>query len=99
MLAECSGEFRQILPDGGLDSREAALDRPMVSTRPVTASCSALDLGLAKEGGRHHGYTGARGYHPLLASGTRWRILARDRFWDSRESGNGGTQGLGPAGN
>ena len=23
--------------------------------------------GLAKEGGRHHGYTGARGYHPLLA--------------------------------
>ena len=24
--------------------------------------------GLAKEGARHHGYTGARGYHPLLAS-------------------------------
>ena len=23
--------------------------------------------GLAKEGARHHGYTGARGYHPLLA--------------------------------
>ena len=22
--------------------------------------------GLAKEGARHHGYTGARGYHPLL---------------------------------
>ena len=24
--------------------------------------------GLAKEGARHHGYTGKRGYHPLLAS-------------------------------
>ena len=23
--------------------------------------------GLAKEGARHHGYTGQRGYHPLLA--------------------------------
>ena len=23
--------------------------------------------GLAKDGARHHGYTGARGYHPLLA--------------------------------
>ena len=23
--------------------------------------------GLAKEGARHHGYTGVRGYHPLLA--------------------------------
>ena len=23
--------------------------------------------GLAKEGARHHGYTGAGGYHPLLA--------------------------------
>ena len=23
--------------------------------------------GLAKEGARHHGYTGKRGYHPLLA--------------------------------
>ena len=24
--------------------------------------------GLAKEGARHHGYTGKRGYHPLLAA-------------------------------
>ena len=24
--------------------------------------------GLAKEGARHHSYTGQRGYHPLLAS-------------------------------
>ena len=26
--------------------------------------------GLAKEGARHHGYTGKRGYHPLLAIAT-----------------------------
>ena len=29
--------------------------------------------GLAKEGARHHGYTGARGYHPLLAIAARHR--------------------------
>ena len=35
--------------------------------------------GLAKEGARHHGYTGARGYHPLLAvaAGTGDVLLAR----------------------
>ena len=27
--------------------------------------------GLAKEGARHHGYTGVRGYHPLLAVAAR----------------------------
>ena len=37
--------------------------------------------GLAKEGARHHGYTGARGYHPLLAvaAGTGDVVLARLR--------------------
>ena len=37
--------------------------------------------GLAKEGARHHGYTGARGYHPLLAvaGGTGDVLLARLR--------------------
>ena len=37
--------------------------------------------GLAKEGARHHGYTGARGYHPLLAvaAGTGNVLLARLR--------------------
>ena len=37
--------------------------------------------GLAKEGARHHGYTGARGYHPLLAvaAGTADVLLARLR--------------------
>ena len=37
--------------------------------------------GLAKEGARHHGYTGVRGYHPLLAvaAGTGGVLLARLR--------------------
>ena len=37
--------------------------------------------GLAKEGARHHGYTGARGYHPLLATaaGTGDVLMARLR--------------------
>ncbi len=37
--------------------------------------------GMAKEGARHHGYTGARGYHPLLAvaAGTGDVLLARLR--------------------
>ena len=37
--------------------------------------------GLAKEGARHHGYTGQRGYHPLLATaaGTGDVLMARLR--------------------
>jgi hypothetical protein len=37
--------------------------------------------GLAKEGALHHGYTGARGYHPLLAvaAGTGEVLMARLR--------------------
>ena len=37
--------------------------------------------GLDKEGARHHGYTGARGYHPLLAvaAGSGDVLLARLR--------------------
>ena len=37
--------------------------------------------GLAKEGARHHGYTAARGYHPLLAiaAGTGDVLMARLR--------------------
>ena len=37
--------------------------------------------GLAKEGARHHGYTGKRGYHPLLAvaAGTGDVLMARLR--------------------
>ena len=37
--------------------------------------------GLAKEGARQHGYTGVRGYHPLLAvaAGTGDVLMARLR--------------------
>ena len=37
--------------------------------------------GLAKEGARHHGYTGKRGYHPLLAvaAGTGGVLMSRLR--------------------
>ena len=37
--------------------------------------------GLAKEGARHHGYTGKRGYHPLLAiaAGTGDALMSRLR--------------------
>ena len=37
--------------------------------------------GLAKEGARHHGYTSARGYHPLLAvaAGTGEVLMSRLR--------------------
>ena len=40
-----------------------------------------LSYGLAKEGARHHGYTGARGYHPLLAiaAGTGEVLMSRLR--------------------
>ena len=41
--------------------------------------------GLAKEGARHHGYTGKRGYHPLLAiaAGTGDVLMARLRVLHS----------------
>ena len=37
--------------------------------------------GLAKEGARHHGYTGTRGYHPLpaIAAGTGGALMSRLR--------------------
>ena len=42
--------------------------------------------GLAKEGARHHGYTGARGYHPLLAiaAGTGEVLMSRVRYGGAR---------------
>ena len=52
---------------------------------PRLHRCAARTIcetyGLAKEGARHHGYTGARGYHPLLAvaAGTGDVLLARLR--------------------
>ena len=35
--------------------------------------------GLTKEGARHHGYTGVRGYHPLPASAAGDVLMARLR--------------------
>ena len=35
--------------------------------------------GLAKEGARHHGYAGARGYHPLLTAGAGGVLMSRLR--------------------
>ena len=45
------------------------------------ASTICETYGLAKEGARHHGYTGARGYHPLLAiaAGTGDVLMSRLR--------------------
>ena len=40
---------------------------PDPATGPSTWTRICETYGLAKEGARHHGYTGARGYHPLLA--------------------------------
>ena len=42
---------------------------------------SSETYGLAKEGARHHGYTGKRGYHPLLAvaAGTGDVLMCRLR--------------------
>ena len=46
---------------------------------PDPAICETY--GLAKEGARHHGYTGTRGYHPLLATaaGTGEVLMSRLR--------------------
>ncbi len=46
---------------------------------PDSTMCETY--GLAKQGARHHGYTGQRGYHPLLAiaAGTGDVLMARLR--------------------
>ena len=52
--------------------------------RPLTIDLDSTiceTYGLAKEGARHHAYTGQRGYHPLLAvaAGTGEVLMARPR--------------------
>ena len=54
------------------------------ATRPLTIDLDSTiceTYGLAKEGARHHGYTGKRGYHPLLAvaAGTGDVLMSRLR--------------------
>ena len=48
---------------------------------PLTIDLDSKTYGLAKEGARHHGYTGKRGYHPLLAiaAGTGDVLMSRLR--------------------
>ena len=42
--------------------------------------------GLAKEGASHHGYTGARGYHPCQIN-RRWTTKLKPR-WDVHSRGD-----------
>ena len=62
----------------GLEGRCRTRDAPFTIDLDSTI-CETY--GLAKEGARDHGYTGARGYHPLLAvaAGTGDVVLARLR--------------------
>ena len=47
----------------------------------IDLDSTVCENGLAKEGARHHGYTGKRGYHPLLAiaAGTGDVLMSRLR--------------------
>ena len=71
------------LPQGVGDVGELAA-RPHGRDGPLTIDLDSTiceTYGLAKEGARHHGYTGKRGYHPLLAvaAGTGDVLMARLR--------------------
>ena len=69
-------------------SRELLARAWAAGAGPDDAPCT-IDLdsticetyGLVKEGARHHGYTGQRGYHPLLAiaAGTGDVLMSRLR--------------------
>ena len=54
---------------------------PATRRSPDLDSTICETYGLAKEGARHHGYTGKRGYHPLLAvaAGTGDVLMSRLR--------------------
>ena len=47
--------------------------------------------GLSKEGARHHGYTGARGYHPLLAIAASTGEVLMSRLREGRANTARGT--------
>ena len=68
---------RELLARAWAARRDPATRRsPSTSIPP-----SARPTRLAKEGARHHGYTGKRGYHPLLAiaAGTGDVLMSRLR--------------------
>ena len=72
---------RELLARAGRPGRDPATgpgDGPLTIELDSTI-CETY--GLAKEGARHHGYTGKRGYHPLLdiAAGTGDVLMARLR--------------------
>ena len=63
---------------------EHCVSRQLLANSPLTIDLDSTiceTYGLAKEGARHHGYTGARGYHPLLAiaAGTGEVLMSRLR--------------------
>ena len=68
------GHVRQLAWKAGAGPGDAPFTIDLDSTICET-------YGLAKEGARHHGYTGARGYHPLLAvaAGTGDVLMSRLR--------------------
>ena len=76
----------QFRPGGGQGDEAQRIDDQQAGAGPGDSPFT-IDLdsticetyGLDKEGARHHGYTGARGYHPLLAAGTGDVLLARLR--------------------
>ena len=51
---------------------------------PFTIDLDSKTYGLAKEGARHHGYTGARGYHPLLSMRRRTGDVLMARLREGR---------------
>ena len=54
---------------------------------PLTIDLDSIiceTYGLAKEGARHHGYTGKRGYHPLLAVATGTGDVLMSRLREGR---------------
>ena len=73
---------------GGAPGRANTGDKMLTLVASALAGGACIDdaticetYGLAKEGARHHGYTGARGYHPLLAiaAGTGEVLMSRLR--------------------
>ena len=64
-----------------VDCRHSLIVGPDPATTIDLDSTICETYGLAKEGARHHGYTGARGYHPLLAiaAGTGEVLMSRLR--------------------
>ena len=77
-VRQLDGVSRELLARGVWKAGAGPGDAPFTIDLDSTI-CETY--GLAKEGARHHGYTGARGYHPLLAvaAGTSDVLMARLR--------------------